>query len=300
MSRPEDTVEVKQEREQARNQTGEVVEGVVEEEKEDKIDEEEETMLVDDSDGDEVVLNLEERRIPRKPHYKGKGRAWKKTSDDEDDDYRSPNRSQPSQPKKKLGRSKSIQKADLTTEVPEHEESVKSHRENEQELEQFHPATQTSMQLASKKQRKPRRSHHLSEEFVREDSDATPGETKETETKMSLEKRQAIASANPVQKTPKSKSRGRPRKSNPDSVPNGSATNDPGSLASSKDATPAKRKSPPKKLTPRKSAEVTPLSGANENENDPNTGSDLEIKQEALAVKSMTPDRPATPPSNSD
>lgn len=180
---------------------------------------EEETMLISRNDDeeaekvdDEAMRDPEESQPPRKAHYKGKGRAWKKTSDDEDQDYKSPVKVKTNQPTRKLGRRKSSQTA------PENEEPAIQQQEDEKDKEQIDPAVQSPTPKGNKKTRKPRKISHLSEEFVRDDSDTAPEENKQSKANIEPEKAQSLVPTTPAQVIPK-KGRGRPRKSDQGSVP---------------------------------------------------------------------------------
>jgi hypothetical protein len=180
----------------------------VEEEREEQ---EEVTVLEENDDDEELMLESEEPRAQRKPHYKGKGRAWKKTSDDEDEDYRSPVKVKPSQPTRKFGRRKSTQTAEDLAEEPESEELAKQQQHEEQAHKKVEPVAQSPTPKSGKRPRKPRKISHLSEEFVKDDSDAALEEHRELEAEAEPERTQSITSISPAQKTPKK--RGRPRKS---------------------------------------------------------------------------------------
>jgi hypothetical protein len=178
---------------------------------EERQEQEEVTKLVGHDDDDELMLESEEPRPPRKAHYKGKGRAWKKTSDDEDEDYRSPVKVKSSQPTRKIGRRKSTQTAEDSAEDPESEESEKQQRHEEQQVhKKAEPVVQRPTPQPGKRPRKPRKISHLSEEFVKDDSDNALEERRALEAIAEPQKTQSINPTNPAQKTPKK--RGRPRK----------------------------------------------------------------------------------------
>ena len=84
--------------------------------------------------------------------------------------------------------------------------------------EQIDPAVQSPTPKGNKKTRKPRKISHLSEEFVRDDSDTAPDENKQSKANIEPEKTQSLVPATPAQVIPK-KGRGRPRKSDQGSVP---------------------------------------------------------------------------------
>lgn len=168
--------------------------------------------IIEHNDDDELMLEPEEPQPARKAHYKGKGRAWKKTSDDEDQDYKSPVKVKLDQPTRKLGRRKSTQTIETLADALGSEESPQQLRQDEEEEKQVDPVPQSPAAKPGKKPRKPRKISHLSEEFVRDDSDTAPDEHKGPARKVEPEKTQSIGLVNLAQKTPKK--RGRPRKSN--------------------------------------------------------------------------------------
>ncbi|KAF1973532.1 hypothetical protein BU23DRAFT_554157 [Bimuria novae-zelandiae CBS 107.79] len=239
-----------------------------EEERQDQEEEKEVEAIVpvNDEDDDELMIDVDEPQHSRKAHYKGKGRAWKKTSDDEDEDYKSPVKLKPNQPKRKLGRRKSTQTTDGPAEVLETEELTEPQQQGEQEKVTVRPATQSSAQKANKKQRKPRRSNHLSEEFVRsDDSDTAAEDVEQPKTKTEAVEKQAAVSASPMQKTPR-KGRGRPRKSDQGSTPKDHTPKDPVNFAIGGDVTPASKKSPSVKRMSQKSTVLVSLSDLEEDE----------------------------------
>lgn len=151
---------------------------------------------------------------PQPPRKARKGRAWRKNSDEEDQDYKSPAKIKSSQPTRKVDRRKSNQDAEDMMEEPE---SPEKQRQGDRANKGVEPATQSPTSKAGKKPRKPRKISHLSEEFVKDDSDTAMEELQEPKSKVEPEKTQAIAMTNPAQKTPKKK--GRPRKSDQGSAP---------------------------------------------------------------------------------
>ncbi|KAL1601720.1 hypothetical protein SLS60_006635 [Paraconiothyrium brasiliense] len=225
---------------------------------EERQESEEGPITTDDDDNDEqLVLEPGDPQPARKAHYKGKGRAWKKTSDDEDQDYKSPVKVKLSQPTRKLGRRKSTQTTESPAEAPRSEEHPQQLRQDEQEEMQVDPVPQDSVPKPGKKPRKPRKISHLSEEFVRDDSDTALDEQKGLVRKAEPEKTQSIEFTNPAQKTPKK--RGRPRKSDSASKSKKAYTtaNDDLILATkdSRVTTPAKPAPSPKKDT-KKSVDI--------------------------------------------
>lgn len=199
----------------------------------------EDTIPDGNDDGGELMLDFDEPQPLRKAHYKGKGRAWKKTSDDEDQDYKSPVKVKSSQPTRKLGRRRSTQMVEDPTEEPESPAPAKQPRQEEQANKKIEPVTKSPTPKPDKRPRKPRKISHLSEEFVRDDSDTALDEHREPEMKAEPEKTQSIDSASPAQKTPKK--RGRPRKSDQGSAlkPKKERTTKTGDLGSAKKDTQA-------------------------------------------------------------
>lgn len=162
-------------------------------------------------DEEEDTIAVRQERPPQtsaKRHYKGKGRAWKKAEEDEDQDYKSPVKTKGSNaPKRKTKPRKSIQRSDSYV----GDEVVSG---AEEPLEE--PAVESPAQHAPKpKGRRPRKSHHLSEEFVRDDSDSDMEEPQE-------EQQPIVAPI--VQKTPKPK--GRVTKTYPSIASKGSIDSD--------------------------------------------------------------------------
>ncbi|KAL5432912.1 hypothetical protein PMIN06_011856 [Paraphaeosphaeria minitans] len=226
------------------------------------------TLNVNDG-GDELMLDSEEPQPPRKTHYKGKGRAWKKTSDDEDQDYKSPVKVRSSEPTRKTGRRKSTQTAEDPSEESASPAPAKQQRQEDQVNKKVDPVAQSFMPKPGKRPRKPRKISHLSEEFVRDDSDTALEELKEPEIKTEPQKTQLIESASPVQKTPKK--RGRPRKHDQGSAPKPrkektTKTEDFGSAGKSSQASsPAKPAPAPKKTSA--AADETATTATNEEKN---------------------------------
>jgi hypothetical protein len=195
----------------------------------------EDEMLIDDED-DSFDMQLEEPSYSGgRAHYKGKGRAWKKTSEDEDQDYVSPVKIKgTNQPKRKLGRRKSTNISDdLVREVDELEEvEAPKVKEVVKEVKK-EPVVRNTTPKAEKPKRKPRKSQvHLSEEFVKDDSDTEAGDQQD----------QPPTLVSPVHKTPKPK--GRPRKS--DQGASSKSTVMVNDDADSDALTPTQKKSTPK------------------------------------------------------
>lgn len=186
-------------------------------------------------DDDEVMGEFDEPQPLKKAHYKGKGRAWKKTSDDEDEDYKSPAKGKSSQPKRKLGRRKSSQTSASVTGV---EEIGKPNQHDGQEKEFIEPSQPSSTQKTDKKQRKPRKTHHLSEEYVKdeEDSEIAPEDPRTIKSQDERAGENRVASVTPTKKTPKKK--GRPRRPDQDSTPKHSSLTDSVTLLSDDDTAP--------------------------------------------------------------
>ncbi|KAJ4300703.1 hypothetical protein N0V90_002791 [Kalmusia sp. IMI 367209] len=210
------------------------------EEAEEEIENEIETLL-DEEDEDDAMLDFEEPQPVKKAHYKGKGRAWKKTSEDEDEDFIAPAKNRaPNQPKRKLARRKSTQTQQVLAKELEHEVFEEQQQQDEIVEEQIESTVHSPVQKGGKQKRKQRRVHHLSEEFVRDDSDTAP----EEQQKLAMVKRPIITS--PAKHAPK-KGRGRPRKSDQNSIPK--ETINP--KADDKLESPGKERSPPKTETPK-------------------------------------------------
>jgi len=155
---------------------------------------------------------------PRKAHYKGKGRAWKKTSEDEDEDYVSPIKNRLSnQPKRQVGRRKSVPTSYLQGEKEDdfelEEMSKDVSEQSPQEKIALPIRSPVQAQKVGNPKRKPRKTHSLSEEFVRDDSDTTPEGAPQLHAQTQPERvPEPAVAATPKQKTPKK--RGRPRKNN--------------------------------------------------------------------------------------
>jgi hypothetical protein len=139
----------------------------------------EDKMLVD-FEPDTIVVDVDERPTSsgRKAHYKGKGRAWKKTSEDEDEDFKSPVKIKVAQPKRQLARRKSAPMSlnvvqdedDLDVEMePATKPAIKT--KSGPGIRGRPPNVRKSLSKAEKPKRKLKKSSTLSEEFVREDSD---------------------------------------------------------------------------------------------------------------------------------
>jgi hypothetical protein len=178
-------------------------------------DEDNDEMLLDHENGTIAVEAEEPTYSGRRAHYKGKGRAWKKTSEDEDEDYRSPLKVKGmNQPKRKLGRRKSVPISENT--IPGGDEL---------NMEEEHAAIEVVAEVkkeagvrgtgskVEKQKRKPRKSHTLSEEFVRDDSDSEIVE--QNEQNPQPEQKPAIAS--PAHKILKLKIRNRKSDESPPS-----------------------------------------------------------------------------------
>ncbi|OAG02574.1 uncharacterized protein CC84DRAFT_897957 [Paraphaeosphaeria sporulosa] len=232
---------------------------------EERLAQEDVAISEDNYDGDELMLDPEELRPPRKAHYKGKGRAWKKTSDDEDQDYKSPVKVKSSQPTRTIGRRKSTQTAEDPSEEPASPASTSSVPAKQQRQEakvnkKFEPVTQSPTPNPGKRPRKPRKISHLSEEFVRDDFDTAPEEHKESEIKTEPQKTQSIESASPAQRTPKK--RGRPRKSDQSSAlkprKEKTTTEDPGLAGKFSQAVSPARPAPAPKKTLAAADKVAP------------------------------------------
>lgn len=213
---------------------------------------------------EQAKFDAKESQPTRKAHYKGKGRAWKKTSDDEDEDYQSPAKVKSSQPKKKLGQRKSNQTTQTLPEVEELTELQRQEEEDgEENLNNIESTSQNSLQKTGK--RKQRRAHHLSEEFVQDedDLDDTPEGFRLAGAK---DKRIGNDSfpATRLQKTPKKK--GRRRKSDQEFEPQDSASIDNTSLASGDGNQMTKKSLPPSREALEKGVEDVPLSRINDKE----------------------------------
>ena len=272
---------------------------------EDNVEQVEEKILIDDDDDDELMLEPDEPGPTPRAHYKGKGRAWKKTCDDEDEDYKSPVKGKQKQPKRQIGRRKSTQTTEQSNDGFEDKEPIAEQQLGGQEQELVDPIVQSSAQKASKKQRKPRRIHNLSEEFVRDDSDTAAEELRENNINLKHTKETTVLPRTPAQKTPKK--RGRPRKSDPDStlkssVSKDSVSKDPApkdttTPAVGGDVTPAKKKASPNKKTPNKPAEQVSLSDLSEDEQVIKNSTISEAIPEKLAQPEVEePSNPVTPP----
>lgn len=151
----------------------------------------------------------------KKAHYKGKGRAWKKTEEDEDEDYVSPVKVRvPKHPKRHSGRRKSTRPSDASLVEDDPAEETELQQENEivvlkpkQKAERKKPGPKPK---AGKPKPGPKRKHHLSEEFVRDESDT---EVEEQPSQIAEQPLSVVLPQTPMQKTPRP--RGRPRKSQP-------------------------------------------------------------------------------------
>ena len=164
-----------------------------EHEYEDEDEEDEDEMLLD-PENDTIAVEAEESSYAGRRHYKGKGRAWKKTSEDEDEDYRSPIKIKGAQPKRKLARRKSAPSENIVREDEDfemEEESVAKEVVTEVKKE---ASVRDTAPKAEKQKRKPRKSHTLSEEFVRDDSDTEFGEQQEQEQKPQSEQKPVVTS----------------------------------------------------------------------------------------------------------
>ncbi|KAF2685501.1 hypothetical protein K458DRAFT_486395 [Lentithecium fluviatile CBS 122367] len=184
-------------------------------------DEEAEIMELEPEDEDEELMDYENDTIGlqvektpytgsgRKAHYKGKGRAWKKTSEDEDQDYVSPIKNKAgNQPKRKLGRRKSTAISEDLVREDDDDDGMEEAEQEPVVKEVTKPVKKepfvcSPAPKAEKAKRKPRRSHILSEEFVCDDSNS--------EVEIPQEEQKPPPPPTLVQKTPRPK--GRPRKS---------------------------------------------------------------------------------------
>lgn len=264
------------------------------EDTEENVIEDQERMLSLDGedDDDEVTTGFGEPQPPKRAHYKGKGRAWKKTSDDEDEDYKSPAKEKSMQPKRKFGR----RKFSHTTEIaPGAEELRKPDPQDNPKKECIEPTQPSPTQNANKKQRKPRKIHHLSEEFVVDDDPEMAAEARTTESQEERGDENVVVSTNPAHKTPKK--RGRPRKSDQDSTPKSSSFQDTSTVLSYDDATPVRQKSPLKKTTPTMSAEKISLPDVDNDRKDSEVGAMTEEGPVDVMQPEEREDSKSVPPS---
>lgn len=209
-----------------------------------KREEQEDVTMIEENGDEEIDLEPEDRH-PRRAHYKGKGRAWKKTSDDEDGDFKAPIKIKtPTQPKRQTARRKSAQMNQAPVLESELDKAEERNTKDDKKDEQAESSTQNNAQSSGKKPRKPRRSNHLSEEFVRDDSDTAleeppkPASAKKT------------AAANSSKSTPKKK--GRPRKSDQASASKEPVKREPNDKPSASGSAGSSKKETPKKETPAK------------------------------------------------
>lgn len=264
------------------------------EDTEENVIEDQERMLSLDGedDDDEVPTGFGEPQPPKRAHYKGKGRAWKKTSDDEDEDYKSPAKEKSMQPKRKFGR----RKFSHTTEIaPGAEELRKPDPQDNQKKECIEPTQPSPTQNANKKQRKPRKIHHLSEEFVVDEDPEMAVEARTTESQEERGDENVVVSTNPAHKTPKK--RGRPRKSDQDSTPKSSSFQDTSTVLSYDDATPVRQKSPLKKTTPTMSADKISFPDVDNDRKDSEVGAMTEEGPVDVMQPEEREDSKSVPPS---
>jgi hypothetical protein len=169
---------------------------VVEVEKQEEEEEEEEEEQVEEEVEDEETAPKQEDdvvEIPSEPpseefpppslgkhHYKGKGRKWKKTQEDEDEDFKASVKPKLSKlPKRKLERRKSTQLSAASLrgyelgDEDEPQENRPSPRKLQLKLPPEVDAADADAAGKAKQKRRPKRaSHVLSEEFIRDDSDS--------------------------------------------------------------------------------------------------------------------------------
>lgn len=128
---------------------------------------EEDEVHSDDIDSETAALDDEvPSQSGRRTHYKGKGRAWKKTEEDEDRDYRSQAKPKPlTKPKRKVGRRRSNQVSEDI--VRDDEREVENAQRGKLDVASI---DQSPSQRMGKQKRRPRKINHLSEEFVKDDS----------------------------------------------------------------------------------------------------------------------------------